>query len=143
MTLAATGALSLSNVNTEIGVAAGTARALSWVQTNTFYAYKNINSLHGLTWFNAVSSQNSITRTTAATTLNCAANCAGQWNPSNFDFVGGQTNCTAHYALNCNQCAYSHGTYLQANCNCNCNCAVCNCNYNNCNCDCANCVTCN
>ena len=136
MTLVATGLISLALLNTELGVAATTARSLSWVQSNTYYGYKDLNSIHGLTWFTAVSSQNSLTRSAGASTSNCAgANCAGQSNPG-WDGVGGLTNCTPKQTTNCNQCGYNNGLYLQANCNCNCNCANCNCVYNNCNCNC-------
>lgn len=137
MSLPASGSISISQLNTEVGAAVATQRALSWLQTNSALGYKDLGSIRGLTFFAAVSSGNSITRTAAATTTNCVTNCVSQQNPSGFDGVGGLTNCTLRTSVNCNQCGYAHGGGLiQANCNCNCNCYNCNCNYNNCNCDC-------
>ena len=153
MTLPTSGAISLANVNTEAGrgvVAVG----LDWVRSNTYYGYKDLNSIRGKIWFQAVSSKNSCSRTEGGTTTNCTANCAAQTsNCIMFDgavhdinyiranncsygdpFRNCLINCAAAYAVNCNQCGYGHGTYLQANCNCNCNCYVCNCNYVNCVC---------
>lgn len=142
MTLPASGAISLSQVSTECGQGATSTRALSWVQSNTYYSYTNMNSLHGLAWFTPVSSQNSVSRTTGATTTNCAGNCTNldpncyncgtcecnpfPWPAANYDTPNGSSNC--------NQCGYGHGTQLQANCNCNCNCANCVCSSSNCNC---------
>lgn len=144
MTLPASGTISLANVNTEVGASAGTTRALSWVQSNTYYAYTNLNALHGLMWFTAVSSQNSVNRTAGSTTTNCTSNCTSYdanchacttcecgpvaWTAPNY--------AVPNQSVNCNQCGYSHGTYLQGNCNCNCNCANCVCSSNDCNCDC-------
>ncbi len=133
MTLPASGTISISQVNTEVGAAATTNRALSWVQSNTVYAYKDLNSIHNYSWFTSYSSKNSYSRTPTSYTSNCAANCAGQYNGYNYDGGGGWTNCYLY--TNCAITTYSHGTYLQANCNCNCNCAY-NCHYNNCNCQC-------
>ena len=156
MTLAATGLIGFANVVTEIGAASGAAMSLGWIKTNSYYQYKDLGSIHGLTWFKAVSSKNSVTRTTAATTTNCAnAVTTVQTNTKNFKgsgsshfggtYIGstaGLTNCNARVVQNCDQCAYDHGTYLQKNCNCNCNCAACNCDYKACNCPVVNCSTC-
>lgn len=146
MTLPASGEISIASVNTEVGAAATTSRGLDWVQSNTYYGFKDLNSIHSLAWFTAYSSVNSVSRGSTWTTTNCTTNCASQRNTQGYPTNLGQcyspsdnTNCTAIAASNCNQCGYSHGTYLQGNCNCACNCYVCNCNYNNCNCNC-NCV---
>lgn len=114
--LPSSGAISLSNVNTEVGAAATTTRGLDWVRANTWYSYTDLNSLHGLYWFTPVSSQNSITRTPTATTTNCSSN------------VG-----SGNIVTTVSQCSYSHGTHLQAACNCNCAYKK----YSNCNCNCA------
>lgn len=124
----------MSQVKTEVGLAVGSPMSLGWIKANSAFAYSNLNSIRGLTWFKAVSSQNSCTRTAGSTTTNCAANCSSQQNYSGYAFP--QSNCNAIASTNCNQCGYDHGTYLQANCNCNCNCWVCNCSYSNCNCNC-------
>jgi hypothetical protein len=156
--LPVSGSISISQVSTEVGAAAATQRALSWIQSNSALGYKDLGSIRGLYFFAAVSSKNSISRTTTSTTANCAQNCASQANPSGFPATysaqyqdsGGDncglaqcvtvtncTNCNLRTSVNCNQCGYAHGGGLiQANCNCNCNCYNCNCNYNNCNCDC-------
>ena len=135
MTLPASGVIRISNINTEIGNSVNAHLGLSWVQSNTYFSYRNLNSVHGLTWFNAVSSKNSVDRGSTWTTTNCLANCTSQCsNPSGYS--GSLTVCNLIANANCNQCGYSHGTYLQANCNCACNCYVCNCSYNNCNCNC-------
>lgn len=133
MTLAATGQISVSDINVERGVSSTTQTALSWLQSNTRYAYKDMNSIHGYAWFTAVSSKNSVSPTPSGLFSNCTNSNCTQLNNSGFDGAGGWTNC--NIIANCNQCSYSHGTYLQANCNCNCNCAS-NCSYNNCNCNC-------
>lgn len=110
------GPVSFSNINTERGAAANAPIDLAWVSSNTYYNYKDLNSIRGYLYYTAVSSQNSISRTPSSTVTNC----------------GGVYNCGE---LQCNtygQCGYSHGTYLQAQCNCNCTYYV---KYN-CNCDC-------
>ena len=131
MTLPASGALGFAQVNAEIGAAARTPMSLGWVRTNSYYAYHNLGSIHGLTWFAPLSSQNSITRTVNQTVTNCVnAVATVQGNPSHFRGI--LTNCVKRVVTNCDQCAYNHGTQLQANCNCNCNCSACNCNYTAC-----------
>ena len=142
MTLPVSGALGFAHVNTERGAAARTPMSLGWVRSNTYYSYKNLGSIHGLTWFNPASSKNSVTRTVSSTVTNCVnAVVTIQGNPSRF--TGTLTNCTKRVTTNCAQCGYLHGLQLQANCNCNCNCAACNCNYSNCNCAaCSTCDTC-
>lgn len=132
-----TGVISLSNLGAEIGTGNNPAYTnLAWLSANSVYNFKDLNSVRGLAWFNAVSSKNSVTRTPTSTTTNCTQNCSSQVNNSRFDGVGGWTNCNATAAVNCNAGSYGHGTYIQGNCNCNCNCYNCNCSYNNCNCNC-------
>lgn len=137
MTLPASGAISLSNVSAEIGGGPTGSVSLAWVRDSTYYAYKDLNSIHGLTWFRAYSSNGNVVRSPLVTTTNCAVNCDNQNNSSGYDGIGGWTNCNPTVNVNCNQCGVDHGAYLQGNCNCACNCHVCNCEYSNCNCNCA------
>ena len=143
MAMPGSGTISLWDVNNQIGNGTG-EMSLFWVSSNTVYNFKDLNSLHGLAWFTAYSSNGGISRGTTWTTTNCATNCASQTNPkgfpqsyaNNYNCPSPNTNCTLIANVNCNQCGTSHGTYLQGNCNCACNCYVCNCAYNNCNCNC-------
>ena len=140
MTLPSSGIISISDINTEVGAASNTARGLDWLGSNVkgFTAY-NIATVYGLTWLarNNVAANCTLNM---AGQCNCVVNCgATQGNPSNFDGVGGLTNCTANSACNCN-CNCDSRAWLQANCNCAAangynNCAY-NCNYTNCNCNC-------
>lgn len=137
MTLAANGAISLGAVNTEVGAAAGAERSLSWVKANSAFADADLNSIHGQTYFAAVSSQGSITRASRTSTVtNCAKNCYSQSHPGwPYWTYAYPQNCSLIANENCNQCGVAHGgNLLQGQCNCNCNCWVCNCVYVNCNC---------
>lgn len=140
MTLPSSGFISFAHLNAEIGNGSN-AISMAWVKGNTVYGYADFGSIRGLTYFRAYSSNGNISRSAGSTVTNCATNCASQQNGYGFDFDGGQTNCIALAATNCNQCGTDHGAHLQANCNCACNCYVCNCHWNNCNCNC-NCNDC-
>lgn len=167
MTLPWSGPISLMSVNAEIGNGSG-AMSLAWVRDHSYYAYRDLNSIHGLTWFQAVSSQNNVGRNTDQTVSNCGNNCGGRqhlnptqsaypydcrYNPgghpewigfdgrAGYGGDGGLTDCNPFTSTNCDQCGYASGpAMLQKNCNCNCNCWNCNCYYTNCNC--ANCWDC-
>lgn len=151
MTLPASGQIAISDLNAEIGNGTGQI-GLNWVQAYSYYGFTDMNSIHGLAWFNAWSSTGSVSRGSSWTTTNCATNCYAQSDNClsyggktrtatelrNLGVLLSSTNCNATTAVNCNQCGYNHGSYLQGNCNCNCNCYNCNCSYANCvcNCDC-------
>jgi hypothetical protein len=145
-----TGTISISNLNTEVGAAATTARGLDWLGGNVKGAtVYNLGAVKGLTWLQRNNVAANCTANMAGQ-CNCQVNCGTvQGNPSGFNGgtanyggtpVAGFTNCTANAACNCN-CNCDNRAWLQANCNCAAangynNCAY-NCNYNNCNCNCA------
>jgi hypothetical protein len=117
----ASGTISLSNVNTEIGVAATTARDMSWVRSNTKDTASSLGSIYNRAWYqknNAGNCNNG--------NCNCGGNCG--------NIQCGQ--CFASQCINCTNC--DARAWLQGNCNCAC---TYNCNANlfsyNCNCACA------
>jgi hypothetical protein len=133
MALPGSGAISFSQINTEVGVPTTTTRDLNWVRSNTYYGHTNLNSLRNYLWF-FVHYTKSIGRTTTTTTTNCVQNCGDiQYNAGYYYMT--ETNCDLINNKNCNQCSFQT-PFLQANCNCVCNCFVCNCIYNNCDCNC-------
>lgn len=120
MTLPASGAVSLGDVNTEIGAAATATRDMYWVSTNTKDTLKNMNGLHSRAWY-----QRNVDGNCNNGNCNCVGNCGNiQCNQ-----------CFASQCVNCTNCDTK--AYLQANCNCAC---TYNCNANlatyNCNCLC-------
>jgi hypothetical protein len=138
MTLTASGPISFQNINTEIGVAVGSSMSLGWVQAHSHYAYHDLNSIYGLTWFAASYSQ-SVSRTVSSTTPNCLQYCQSLQNCydyPNYDTIINNVNCAAG--------SYAEAAKLQKNCNCNCNCWNCYCTSSNCNCaacsDCSGCT---
>lgn len=120
MTLPASGAISIANVNNEVGLPTTYSTSLSWISGNTKGGYTNMNSLHGLAWYQKNNS--GACNNGNCTNNNCACNCNGDC----FDcFISGRADC-----VNCDGRAY-----LQANCNCDCACGpACTCHDYNCNC---------
>lgn len=102
-----TGTISMSNINTEVGAAAGATRDMAWVRANTKIAANNLGAVRGFAWFQLNGPlTNPYPRTSNCSNCNCS-NCVGA------------------------QCRDARA-WLQANCNCNCT-GNCNCQ---CNCLC-------
>jgi hypothetical protein len=126
MTLPASGKISISQVNTEIGVASTTKIDFGWVKGKT----KNASSPFGM------SQLYSKTYFKSSAAGNCNnGNCSQPYGTNNCgDGAGGNGNCI-NSAINCANCDAS--AYFQANCNCAC---TYNCStalvYANCNCNC-------
>jgi hypothetical protein len=116
----ASGPISISNVNTEVGAAATTARDMAWVRSNTKDTASALGSIRSRAWYqknNAGNCNNG--------NCNCGGNC-------------GNIQCGQCYASQCVNCVNCDGrAWLQVNCNCAC---TYNCNANlwsyNCNCAC-------
>jgi hypothetical protein len=129
MTLPASGAISFSNFNTEVGWASNANQSLDWIRTNTKSGQQS-NSLNGYyskAWYQRNVDGNCNNGNCATANGNC--NCSGNVSYNCY-------NCTAVNCANCDSRAW-----LQNNCNCAC---TYNCNsvawVTNCNCACSDCV---
>lgn len=168
MTLPSTGAIGMSDINSEVGRPASTQLAMSWVRDNSKGGIVELSGAYSKTYYQRNVDGN-CNNGNCTSNCNCGTNCAS--GVSNCGF-GSAPNCNCS-AINCNavncsnclncnavNCANCDGkAYLQANCNCACtyncniassvtvNCSSVNCNCStacdcNCNCDCTNCNSC-
>lgn len=135
MTTPASGAISLSNINTEVGAASNTNRSLDWVKTNTKDAVAALGSVYNRAWYqknnagncnngNCTSNCNcGFSQCNCACKPNVNADCWGH-NYGNCPAGGAVclncncSNCTACTAVNCTNC--DARAWLQSNCNCAC-----------------------
>lgn len=125
MTLPASGTISLSHVNVEVGAGAGAKRDLNWVRSITKGGANPfaMSFLYGKAYFQSSKDGNCANGNCAQDFANCGnINCR---------------NCVITGAVNCANCDAS--AYIQPNCNCACtyNCTSTTTSYNcNCACDC-------
>ena len=128
MTLASSGKLSFSDIETEVGKTVGSQLDMTWVRSNSKLAIggatgviKDMNSLHNLAWY------------LNNTQGNCSnGNCSTASSSGNIQCQ----NCSLTALSNCVNC--DSASYLQPNCNCACtyNCSQVADQSYNCNCDC-------
>jgi hypothetical protein len=128
MTLPASGQISMSTFNTEMGQASTYSSSLNWIYTNTKTAQRpatyNMGGFYSKAWYRRNNDGN-------CANGNCTSNC----NCGNIQC----TNCVITGQVNCTNCDPTN--YLQNNCNCACtyNCTFGNTTYNcDCNCACGN-----
>lgn len=118
--------IALSDINVEIGVAANSPLALSWLVTNAKETgLDRLSSVSGKAWYKKTNDPSNCNNCTAAVGGQCGTFCVA---------------CNA--ACNCNNC--DSVAKLQANCNCG---SLCNCPYDcqvcvaaNCSGDCVGCA---
>ena len=125
MTLPASGTISLSNFNTERGVASTTNTDLNWIKSNTKSGQES-NSFTG--YYNKAWYQRNVDGNCNNGNCNCSGNCG------NIQC----RNCFSSQCINCANC--DSRAWFQNNCNCACtyNCNAGAVSYNcNCACDCA------
>ena len=131
MTLPASpNALGIRDVNIETSRGTTTQTGIDWIKSNTKGNPTDLNSLHGLSYFQSSMDGNcnngncspsyssgniQCQNCSQCATINCS-NCDGQ----SYLQSGGNCNCT----YNCTQSADQS---YNCNCACNCNCFVCDC----------------
>ena len=128
MPLSASGPISVSQINTEVGVSGTTQATLQYLNGLIKPAQRptdpNLNSFRGKTFF------------TKTNDGNCTVNCAANANCGNID---SGVNCIVSGPVNCVKCDTQ--SWLQADCNCgpaNYNCTYTTYSYDcDCACDCA------
>lgn len=124
MTLPASGQISMSTFNTEMGQAASYSSSLNWINDNTKVGQRpatpNMGGYYNKAWYQRNQDGN-------CNNGNCTSNC----NCGNIQC----TNCYISGAINCANC--DTRSWLQNNCNCACtyNCNTGSVSYN-CHCDC-------
>ena len=105
MTLPASGAIAISDFNTLLGNASGTALAISTIQSLGKSGSYSLNAYYGMNYFQSNALGNCNNGNCATATSNCYQNC---------------TNCSPLATVNCANCDTK--AYIQANCNCACTC---------------------
>ena len=126
MTLPSSGAIAVSNVNTELGLSSSYSSSLSflngYVKAAQRPATPNMAGFYGLTYYKKTNAGN-------CANGNCNCNC----NCGNINCV----NCVNCSSVNCVNCDAQ--SWLQTNCNCACtyNCTTSQCWTTNCDCACA------
>lgn len=126
MTLPASGTISLSNVNTEIGSAATTARDLAWVKANTKDSVSNLGALYKRAYYKRNMDGNCNNGNCQCSNCNCG-NCAcSQCSDCNCNCP---SNCIAIACgnINCANCDTHAWLQTGSNCACTYNCYNWNC----------------